>query len=396
MYVFDLGQPGKAEPLCQESVELVREQMRQSPESNHAIFDFVTYADNLGQTHFLQGKTQPAVRALKETVSCMEELKRRNFSQGLQDDPSWFRYILGCLECETGDLTGGLDRCESALRGEEELLAQNKVQGKENPTYVAHRLTIRETIARFRFLAGRSSREERLAQQRQILAERKALHQREPKVRQYEREVGASAAVLAGLLLETGRADEALAVVEDVLPALEKLVHDDKPDSSQPSQIDSRNYFIRQVLAELLARKGEALARTGKGADAGKAIRQAIEIIEDLCKQEPCYLDDLAHHLTLASTLPGSAGVANAADRAIKALRDYIASGFDNPYKLRHDPRLEPLRKRDDFQKLVRELEAKVKRRTGNDQPNRIRRVRRVRDHRPRSRSSGVQRADAR
>ncbi len=70
---------------------------------------------------------------------------------------------------------------------------------------------------------------------------------------------------------------------------------------------------------------------------------------------------DLAHHLTLASTLPGSAGVDHAADRAIKAIRDYNASGFDKPYKLRHDPRLEPLHQRDDFQKLVRELEAKVK-----------------------------------
>ena len=93
-YAFDLGQPGKAEPLCQESVELVREHMRQSPESNHAIFDFVTYAGNLGETHFLQGKTQPAVRALKETVSGMEELKRRNFSQGARtilpgSDTSW-------------------------------------------------------------------------------------------------------------------------------------------------------------------------------------------------------------------------------------------------------------------------------------------------------------------
>jgi len=114
------------------------------------------------------------------------------------------------------------------------------------------------------------------------------------------------------------------------------------------------------VWAELLARKGEALARLGKPTDAGKAIRQAIEITEDLCKQEPCYLDDLAHHLTLASTLPDQAGIPDAADRAVKALRDYIASGFDNPYKLRHDPRLEPLRKREDFQKLVRELEAKL------------------------------------
>ena len=198
-----------------------------------------------------------------------------------------------------------------------------------------------ETIARFRFLAGKSAREERLAQQRQILVERKALHQRNPKEGQFQREVGASAGVAAEVLLETGHADAALAVVEEILPALEKLVHDDKPDSSQPSQLDSRNYIIRRVWAELLARKGEALARTGKAAGAGKAIRQAIEITEDLSKQEKCYLYDLARHLTLASTLPGGAGVTKPADRAVKALSEYMGSGFDNPYKLHTDPRLE-------------------------------------------------------
>jgi hypothetical protein len=59
--------------------------------------------------------------------------------------------------------------------------------------------------------------------------------------------------------------------------------------------------------------------------------------------------------------LPASAGVSDAADRAVKALRDFVASGFDNPYKLRHDPRPKPLQGRDDFKKLVRDLEAKVK-----------------------------------
>ena len=242
------------------------------------------------------------------------------------------------------------------MRGEEELLSQGKAQGKENPIIVANSLTIRETIARFRFLAGKLTREERLAEQRQILAERKTLHQRQPKVSQFEREVGASAGVMAGLLLEMGRADEALAVVEEVLPGVEKLVHDDKGDGSQPSQLDSRNYRIRRVCAELLARKGEALARTGKGADASKAVRQSIEICEDIAKQEPCYLYDLAHHLTLASTLPGEDAQA-LTDRAVKALADFIASGFDNPYKLRTDSRLEPLRSREDFRRLVSDLE---------------------------------------
>ena len=58
------------------------------------------------------------------------------------------------------------------MRAEEELLAQDKAQGRENPIFVANSLTIREAIARFRFLAGKLTREERLAQQRQILDER--------------------------------------------------------------------------------------------------------------------------------------------------------------------------------------------------------------------------------
>ena len=51
-------------------------------------------------------------------------------------------------------------------------------------------------------------------------------------------------------------------------------------------------------------------------------------------------------------------GIPDPAGEAVQALRDYVASGFDNPHKLRTDPALEPLRKRDDFQKLLRELEA--------------------------------------
>ncbi len=150
-------------------------------------------------------------------------------------------------------------------------------------------------------------------------------------------------------------------MISEVLPEQEKLVANDNPDNREVPEYDLRVYLFRQVLADLLSRQAEALAKLGKTAEAAKSIRRAIEVIEAFTKPEPCYLYDLAHHLTLASTLPDSAGVSNAADRAVKALRDYIASGFDNPYKLRHDPRLEPIRKRDDFQAMVRELEANVK-----------------------------------
>ena len=136
-----------------------------------------------------------------------------------------------------------------------------------------------------------------------------------------------------------------------------------------------------EKLADLLARKGAALARTGRGPAAGECLRRAVRVAEELARgdgyfvcqpatwqsrwsvlaeqlsrQEPSYLYDLACHLALASTLPGTEGSSAAAGRAVAALR---ASGFDNVHKLRTDPRLGPLRGRADFQKLLHELETR-------------------------------------
>ena len=81
----------------------------------------------------------------------------------------------------------------------------------------------------------------------------------------------------------------------------------------------------------------------------------------ELCRpaSEPRHLHDLACHLALASTLP-EAGIPNAAERAMQALRDLAASGFDNPPLLREDGRLAPLRDREDYQDLLRRLQVRA------------------------------------
>jgi hypothetical protein len=82
-----------------------------------------------------------------------------------------------------------------------------------------------------------------------------------------------------------------------------------------------------------------------------------------LWPSESCGLYDLAGHLALASTLSSENGKSDFADQAVWWLRSSVASGFDNPHKLRTDPALEPLRTREDFQNLIHDLESKSLRR---------------------------------
>ena len=141
---------------------------------------------------------------------------------------------------------------------------------------------------------------------------------------------------------------------------------------------------FRSQWAELLSRKGAALAATGRAAAAGEVVASAVAFDEEivrgkfchlcppwswpcvwsavaveLCQQgsEPCHLYDLACHLALASTLSGT-GIPDPAGRAVRILRDLASSDFDNTNEFQRDERLAPLRDRPDFQDLLRRLRA--------------------------------------
>jgi hypothetical protein len=345
----------------------------------------------------------------------------------LRPDHARFVSLLGRLLADQGRYPEALDHCQKARKQQEMALAKTPADRALRHDL----LTTRETLARVRFLKGDIGREDYIAQQRQLLRERQDNAGSGPGAAYFQAEVSSSAAVLAWLLLESGRTQEALAVVAAVLPAHQRLVHAEqqrwqnelrwKPIASlkfqqfcfeleellqqaKASDLDMdvfpafspKAVFRRPLVppscrlwqqeAELLALKGAALARTGQAREALDATREAIAraeqavrgeacvfcppwswssawpvIAAELFRQnpEPCHLYDLACHLALASTLSGPPGGNATADRAVQALRHHVASGFDNVHKLRSDPRLEPLRKREDFGKLVHDLAAR-------------------------------------
>jgi tetratricopeptide (TPR) repeat protein len=346
------GRPDFAVRLLREGREINRRNMRSAGRGglNEAYINGF-----LGENLVFGGKMRDGTHILEELDSERDEYPSGDHSA--QWNKIWFRSVLGWAEGERGDIAKGLESCRAAQSEFAAFLARDKPL---RPV-LGDSLWNDQAFARLRSLSKRIGLNEWIAEQRRIVAERRRIAAEPPRMSSFESETNASIAFLAGILHAAGRPEEGLATVEGVLPDQERLIAEDHIDKPEYPEMDLRNYAFRQVLAELLSNKAEALAKLGKPAEASKAIRRAIEVIEPFTKPEPCYLYDLARYLTLASTFPDKAGIPDAAERAVRALQQFIASGFDNPYKLIHDDRLAPLRDRADFQVMVRALEAKMK-----------------------------------
>jgi hypothetical protein len=92
-------------------------------------------------------------------------------------------------------------------------------------------------------------------------------------------------------------------------------------------------------------------------------VATAIEEAEELAKTaEPLVLYNaacvyaLASKPTKANPIPAEQQ-AKYAERAIALLRQAVAKGYNNVHNMKNDDDLKPLRERDDFQKLLREMQ---------------------------------------
>jgi hypothetical protein len=349
-----MGRPKEAESYLHEGIDLNESNWREYGKGGAQAFLFIGM---LGESLLAQGKTSSAYEQLTKVLSPSGWNRGADPDFNFLYNQSWYISLLGCLEAERGDVAQGLEHCMRARAMHEKLLSKDP--GMDG--VASDSLYNREAIARYCHQSKKIGREELISLQRNILEERRQLQKKHPGVHQFEIDLSSTTGDMAQVLLDAGRTNDALSLVNDVLPSQERLVQEDRDDKSAGAEIDNRNYQLRRAFSELLARKSDALARTGKTEDAAKSIKRSITLCEDIATPEPCYLYDLARYLALASTFHEKAGIADAAERAVKALQQFIASGFDNPYKLRHDDRLALLRDRPDFQAMVRELEAKVK-----------------------------------
>jgi tetratricopeptide (TPR) repeat protein len=141
---------------------------------------------------------------------------------------------------------------------------------------------------------------------------------------------------------------------EDALQALEKA--DDLLRAGL--ELTPNHHRLGSQKAALETARGTALNRCGNIRGASAAADQAVAVAQKLAAEDPSYLYDLARALALKAGL--SAPAPEPAVAAVLALRKAVDFGFDNVYKLKNDEYLQPIRGREDFQGLVRDVEKKA------------------------------------
>jgi hypothetical protein len=133
--------------------------------------------------------------------------------------------------------------------------------------------------------------------------------------------------------------------------------------SREVSATDPGNAEFRGMVGVASIKVGLAERDAGRWAEAATALREGISIQDRKPPSGPVRRYDLACNHALLSDLAGrpGSGVSPAegrieADRAMRWLRDAVASGFRDQAHMRTDTDLDPLRRRPDFQRLMLDL----------------------------------------
>jgi serine/threonine protein kinase/WD40 repeat protein/tetratricopeptide (TPR) repeat protein len=212
------------------------------------------------------------------------------------------------------------------------------------------------------------------------LAIYKQLVEESPDVEVYQVELGDCYYKLGELVLQTGKPGESLEYFDMAVQVLQ-TVHNREPRNPTAKEFLRHSHHVRAHAYDLLRRHAEGLqdfnraielsapteqlsiraCRAGSQAKAGLVAEAVAEVAE--LTQFPNVTAggwyDFACVYSIASAKDADKRQ-EYADRAIELLRKAIEAGYKNAEHLKTDPDLEPLHDREDFQKLVAELEAAV------------------------------------
>ena len=255
-----------------------------------------------------------------------------------------------------GILLRGAGRPDEAMEAYRKALTVIQKLADANPAVS----TYQEMLAIFYGNLANSLREtgrpdEAMEAYRKALAIYQKLADANPTVTVYQARLAEAQCGIGRLLARQKRFAEAFAAIDAGLAILRK-VNDAHPEDTQNTEVLGFSHACR----------GWALIRFGQPSQAAADLRRALELWAKVPNPDNETRVERSRALALLAGLGGDAksGVTPAearafADQAVPALRDAMSAGWNRPDELK-EPDFDALRGRDDFQKLVAEVEAKA------------------------------------
>jgi tetratricopeptide (TPR) repeat protein len=198
--------------------------------------------------------------------------------------------------------------------------------------------------------------EQAMEAHRKVLAINQKLADANPTVLEYQFHLSAAHNNIGRLLARQKRFAEAFTAIDAGLAIRRKLVDADPKTTRNTTSLAFSHAF-----------RGWALVRAGQPSKAATDLRQALELwAKDPAPENPDTRFERSRTLALLAGLGGEAksGVtkeeaAAFADQAVAALRDAFGAGWGLTRELK-EPDFDAIRGREDFKKLVAEVEAKA------------------------------------
>ena len=120
-----LGLPERAESALREALGLTTQLVQEDPLVKEYRDNRLLAAGYLGEALFRQGRTAAAAELLQEAAKEAEELLAGSRSNRWgRWQLAWLLHVLGCLECESGNVARGLGACRKAQEKLEQALRE--------------------------------------------------------------------------------------------------------------------------------------------------------------------------------------------------------------------------------------------------------------------------------
>jgi serine/threonine-protein kinase len=406
----DTGRPQEAEAAHRAALALQKALADDFPAVPENRRDLASTHNNLGNLLKDTGRPKEAEVAYRDALEIQKALAAKypavpQYRQNLATSHN----NLGALLRETG-------RPQEAEGAWREALALQKALAADFPNVPQYRWALALTHTNLGvLLADRGRPKEAEAPYRAALDLYKALAAEFPKVPQYRRELAYTQTNLGNLLRDMGQPREAKAAYRDALeiqkalangflnvpdyqndvgntldemaelarrhkdyPAARHLLEEAQPYLKKALEANPRHPFYREVYSDTRRVLGATLLELGDHAGAAAAAadlaRVAFDPAGDAYKAA-CFLARCIPVAEKDAKLPQARRqelTKSYGDRAMEALRQALAKGYQDAAHMQKDTDLDPLRGRDDFRKLLAELDKGAgKEKPSDDRPQR-------------------------